>query len=66
MKPFSPLHSQLKSPQKKEGLKKRKALKETPLKEDLSVPSKQTHNSNTRYKACGIGVECLAKNSNWC
>ncbi|AHN44180.1 hypothetical protein HPOKI828_08010 [Helicobacter pylori oki828] len=30
MKPFSPLHSQLKFPQKKESLKKRKALKEIP------------------------------------
>ncbi|GAA6923945.1 hypothetical protein AOH280_01060 [Helicobacter pylori] len=26
----------------------------TPLKEGLSAPSKQTHDLNTRYRACGI------------
>ncbi|BAW77387.1 uncharacterized protein HPMKM6_0007 [Helicobacter pylori] len=51
--------------QKKRGFKKRKALKS--LKKGVSQKiNTQTHNSNTRYKACGIGVECLAKNSNWC
>ncbi|GAA9578883.1 hypothetical protein UBN71_04530 [Helicobacter pylori] len=58
----------------KEGLKKRKALKKkgfkrNPLKREFYKEpniSKRTHNSNTRYKACGIGVECLAKNSNLC
>ncbi len=52
--------------QKKEGSKKERFQKK-PLKKGVSQKlNTQTHNSNTRYKACGIGVECLAKNSNWC
>ncbi|GAA9234769.1 hypothetical protein TH0006_01750 [Helicobacter pylori] len=54
---------------KKEGLKKKKGFKRNPLKREFHKEpniSKRTHNSNTRYKACGIGVECLAKNSNLC
>ncbi|GAA7218974.1 hypothetical protein HpCK26_05350 [Helicobacter pylori] len=53
---------------KKEGSKK-KGFKRNPLKREFHKEpniSKRTHNSNTRYKACGIGVECLAKNSNLC
>ncbi|RVZ55260.1 hypothetical protein EC561_00570 [Helicobacter pylori] len=55
-------------PQKK-GFKKRLQKKRNPLKREFHKEpniSKRTHNSNTRYKACGILVECLAKNSNWC
>ncbi len=47
-----------------------KGFKRNPLKREFHkgflASSKRTHNSNTRYKACGIGVERLAKNSNWC
>ncbi|GAA8071979.1 hypothetical protein HpDR115_02290 [Helicobacter pylori] len=50
--------------QKKKGFKKRNPSKREFHKE-LNI-SKRTRNSNTRYKACGILVECLAKNSNWC
>ncbi|RVY39538.1 hypothetical protein ECC19_01520 [Helicobacter pylori] len=53
---------------KKKGSKK-KGFKRNPLKREFHKEpniSKQTHNSNTRYKACGIGVERLAKNSNSC
>ncbi|PUD09304.1 hypothetical protein C2R90_06295 [Helicobacter pylori] len=69
MKPFYPLHSQLKFPPKKRGFKIKKGFKRNPLKREFHKEpniSKRTHNSNTRYKACGIGVECLAKNSNSC
>ncbi|GAA9164757.1 hypothetical protein BTM355_00880 [Helicobacter pylori] len=55
--------------QKKRGFKKKKGFKRNPLKREFHKEpniSKRTHNSNTRYKACGIGVECLAKNSNLC
>ncbi|GAA9666662.1 hypothetical protein HpVH11_09350 [Helicobacter pylori] len=55
-------------PPKKESLKK-KGFKRNPLKREFHKKpdiSKQTHNSNTRYTIFGIGVECLAKNSNWC
>ncbi|RKV28373.1 hypothetical protein DD741_00435 [Helicobacter pylori] len=54
---------------KKERVQKNKDFKRNPLKrefhKELNI-SKRTHNSNTRYRVCGIGVECLAKNSNWC
>ncbi|GAA8082503.1 hypothetical protein Kazakh3173_00930 [Helicobacter pylori] len=56
-------------PPKRKGLKKKKSFKRNPLKREFHKEpniSKRTHNSNTRYKACGIGVECLAKNSNSC
>ncbi|PDW33450.1 hypothetical protein BB453_03230 [Helicobacter pylori] len=68
MKSFSLLQPTTKIPQKKESLKKRKALKkrgfkkQTPQKRGLKrefhkgvlASSKRTHNSNTRYRACGI------------
>ncbi|GHQ81573.1 hypothetical protein VN0406_11890 [Helicobacter pylori] len=39
---------------KKESPKKRE-FKRNPLKKGVSQkPSKRTHNSNTRYRACGI------------
>ncbi|GAA6820647.1 hypothetical protein VN0739_00380 [Helicobacter pylori] len=58
-------------PPKKKGSKKER-LQKKPLKKGSFTKgltqafNTQTHNSNTRYKACGIGVECLAKNSNSC
>ncbi|GAA9425268.1 hypothetical protein TH0950_00420 [Helicobacter pylori] len=58
-------------PQKRKGSKKER-LQKKPLKKGVSQRvltqafNTRTHNSNTRYKACGIGVECLAKNSNLC
>ncbi|QEF41446.1 hypothetical protein D2C73_00215 [Helicobacter pylori] len=61
------------TPPKRKDLKKRvqkkKGFKRNPLKREFHKEpniSKRTRNSNTRYRACGIGVECLAKNSNWC
>ncbi|GAA8668756.1 hypothetical protein DR8_10140 [Helicobacter pylori] len=52
----------------KRGSLKKKDFKRNPLKKGVSQRAfnTQTRNSNTRYKACGIGVECLAKNSNSC
>ncbi|RKU91823.1 hypothetical protein DDP39_07395 [Helicobacter pylori] len=54
----------------KKRVQKKKGFKRNPLKREFHkgflASSKRTHNSNTRYKACGIGVECLAKNSNSC
>ncbi|PUD85691.1 hypothetical protein C2R61_05560 [Helicobacter pylori] len=53
----------------KKRVQKKKGFKRNPLKREFHKKpdiSKQTRNSNTRYKACGIGVECLAKNSNSC
>ncbi|RVZ90471.1 hypothetical protein EDA74_02890 [Helicobacter pylori] len=53
---------------KKKSLKKRVHKKKSLKKEFHKKPdiSKRTHNSNTRYRVCGIGVECLAKNNNSC
>ncbi|RVY65632.1 hypothetical protein ECC37_00420 [Helicobacter pylori] len=60
-------------PPKRKGSKKKGSKKESfkrnPLKREFHKKpdiSKRTHNSNTRYRVCGILVECLAKNSNWC
>ncbi|GAA6860905.1 hypothetical protein AOH221_14120 [Helicobacter pylori] len=60
-------------PPQKEALKKKGFKKEGFKKEGFKKGfhkepniSKRTHNSNTRYRVCGIGVECLAKNSNLC
>ncbi|PUD21982.1 hypothetical protein C2S44_07485 [Helicobacter pylori] len=54
-------------PPKKRGFKKKKGFKRNPLKREFHKElSKRTHNSNTRYRVCGILVECLAKNSNSC
>ncbi|GAA7283319.1 hypothetical protein HpM018_01790 [Helicobacter pylori] len=63
------LDPQKKGFKQKERVQKKKGFKRNPLKREFYKEpniSKRTHNSNTRYKACGIGVECLAKNSNSC
>ncbi|GAA8598544.1 hypothetical protein HpDR66_10080 [Helicobacter pylori] len=60
-------------PPKKKGFKKKGSKKERFQKKpqkrefhkELNINTR-TRNSNTRYRACGIGVERLAKNSNWC
>ncbi|PDX29656.1 hypothetical protein BB464_02715 [Helicobacter pylori] len=57
-KKIKPLQKKTKASKKLNPPQKRKASKETPQKREFHKGflafSKRTHNSNTRYKACGI------------